>query len=293
MALYLKFLNSQLFTTPSKADPKKINLQGQTGIVTGSNIGLGLEASRQLLGLGLSYLILAVRDKTKGETARQDLARGAPDAKIEVWDLNLSNYQSVQQFVDRCSSLQRLDFAILNAGLMRTGMEINSLTGHEEVVQVNYLSTALFALLLLPVLEVKRGNARKPGRITIVSSEMGAMAKFKEQKQDPILPAFNDPKAYDMNDRYSTSKLLEQLFVASLVQRVPRSKAVVNLVNPGLCYGTGFHTTLTGALAVTFGAFKRVIGRPTAIGARTLVDAAVVQGDESHGKYFSDCRQDT
>ena len=232
-----------------------------------------------------------MRDKKKGENARQDLTRTAPEAKIEVWDLNLSNYQSVQQFAQRCSSLPRLDFAILNAGLLKPQLEINSITGHDEVIQVNYLSTALLTILLLPVIQAKQVDPKRPGRITIVSSEMGDMAKFKEQKETPILPAFNNPKYFDLNDRYATSKLLEQFFVESLVQRVPGSKAVINAVNPGLCYGTGFHTEFTGMLAFSFGLFKRLIGRSTPVGARTLVDAAVVQGDESHGKYFSDCRR--
>lgn len=54
MSETLKFLCRQFFFTPTKVNPQKSNLCGQTGIVTGSNIGLGLEASRQLLELGLS-----------------------------------------------------------------------------------------------------------------------------------------------------------------------------------------------------------------------------------------------
>lgn len=290
MGSTLRFLYRQFFVTPTKADPSHTNLKGQTAIVSGANIGLGLESSRQLLELGLSKLIIAVRDQKKGEAARQDLSQTAPTARIEVWDLDLSSYQSVQKFVERCSSLPRLDFAILNAGLWRVQLEVNSTTGHEETIQVNYLSTALLAILLLPVLEAKRANARKPGRITIVSSDMGEGAKFKEQKEDPILPAFNNPKYFDPGERYSVSKLLEQFFVKSLSQRVPSSRAVVNLVNPGFCYGTGLHGEFSGALDLIFGLVKRAIGRSTSVGARTLVSAAVVLGDESHGKYTTDCR---
>ncbi|KAL9599461.1 MAG: hypothetical protein Q9219_003800 [cf. Caloplaca sp. 3 TL-2023] len=123
MASFLRFFYEQLILTPSKADPEEINLQNQVGIVTGSNIGLGLEASRQLLGLGLSHLILAVRDRQKGNNARQDLARAAPQARIEVWDLDLSSYESVQLFVQNCSSLARLDLAILNAGTIASLVE--------------------------------------------------------------------------------------------------------------------------------------------------------------------------
>lgn len=62
MGSTLRFLYCQLFLIPTEADPSETDLSGQIGIVTSSNIGLGLKASRQLLQLGLSHLILAVRD---------------------------------------------------------------------------------------------------------------------------------------------------------------------------------------------------------------------------------------
>lgn len=284
----LKFLYRQFFVTPSKASTHQYNLSGQTGVVTGSNIGLGLEASRQLLGLGLSYLILAVRDSRKGENARRDLLEGAPSAKIEVWDLNMSDYDSISQFTQRCAKLPRLDFAILNAGILKVQMEINPTTGHEEVLQVNYLSTALLALQLLPIMAKTSANSH-PGTITLVGSETAEWAKFNEQEKQPIFPTFNDPKYFDLQDRYYTSKLLEEFFVRQLCQIVPNSKVIINIVNPGFCYGSGLHSEVTGVLGVVFGIYKRCIGRSTAVGARTLVNAAVVQGVTSHGKYLSDC----
>ena len=284
----LKFLYRQFFITPPKAFPDKHNLHGQTGIVTGSNIGLGFEASRQLLELGLSHLILAVRDRTKGKNARAELARSAPGAKIEVWDLNLSNYESVTAFSQKCATLPRLDFVILNAGVFKTTMEMNKATGHEEVLQVNYLSTALLAFQLLPIM-AQKASPSKPGTLTIVGSETAEWAAFKEQAHDPILPAFNDPKYFDLQDRYYTSKLLAEFFLVQLHHSVSSSKVIINVVNPGFCYGSGLHTEVTGVLGVIFGIYKRLIGRSTSVGARTLVNAAVVQGPASHGQYLSDC----
>ena len=285
----LKFLYRQFFVIPPKASPQKNSLRGQTGIVTGSNIGLGLEASRQLLELGLSHLILAVRDRTKGANARAQLAQGAPQAKIEVWDLNLSNYASISAFTQKCATLSRLDFAILNAGILKTSMEINQSTGHEEVLQVNYLSTALLALQLLPILKNK-STGSKPSTLTMVGSETAEWAAFKEKDETPILAAFNDPKYFDLQDRYYTSKLMEEFFLVQLCHSLPNpSKVIVNVVNPGFCYGSGLHTEVTGALGVVFGIYKRLIGRSTSVGARTLVNAAVVQGRSSHGQYLSDC----
>lgn len=152
----------------------------------------------------------------RGEVARQELLHTAPNADTEVWDLNMSDYQSIQGFVRKYRSLPRLDFAILNAGLLRMQLDINATTGHEETIQVNYLSTALLAMLLLSVLDAKRANVHKPGRITIVSSEMGEWAKSKEQKEGPILRAFNDPKYFEAGERNSVSELLGQFSLKSL-----------------------------------------------------------------------------
>ncbi|KAI4173140.1 MAG: hypothetical protein LQ343_003067 [Gyalolechia ehrenbergii] len=199
----LRFLFRQFFLKPPATLLDQHNLQGQIGIVTGSNIGLGLEASRQILALRISRLILAVRDLAKGEKARRELAHAAPWAIIEVWHLDMNNYQSVQDFARRCGALPRLDFAILNAGILKVQLEINKSTGHDEVVQVNYLSTALLAILLLPILggSTTRKAANKPGRLTIVGSETAEWAKFHEKgSNSSILAAFDQP-------RYSICKI--------------------------------------------------------------------------------------
>lgn len=284
----LHFFYRQFFVIPKAADPQQIKLNGQTGVVTGSNVGLGLEASRQLLGLGLSHLILAVRDDKKGKAAKDELAKAAPNAKIEVWKLDMSVYESITSFAQRCNSLARLDFVILNAGVFKLKQEINENTGHDEVIQVNYLSTALLAILLIPVLSEKK-IASRSGRLVIVSSETAAWCKFKEQNADRILPAFDDPKGYDMQERYYTSKPLGEFFLKQLIKHVPSSVAVVNAVNPGFCCGSGLHRDAAGVFGAVFSGVKCIIGRPTTIGARTLVDAAVVHGPESHGQYLGDC----
>ncbi|KAF7504177.1 hypothetical protein GJ744_002596 [Endocarpon pusillum] len=118
----------------------------------------------------------------------------------------MSSYTSIQAFAQKCSTLPRIVFAILNAGILKVEMEINKSTGHEEVVQVNYLSTAILALLLLPILAAKNPGA-KPGKITLVGSETAEWAKFDERDCTPILPAFNESRFFDLQDRYYTSKV--------------------------------------------------------------------------------------
>lgn len=95
--------------------------------------------------------------------------------------------------------------------VFKTTLELNATTGHEETLQVNYLSTALLTILMLPILKEK-DTPQKPGRITIVDSETAAWSKFKEQDSFEILTVFNNPKLFDMQDQYATSKLRAALF---------------------------------------------------------------------------------
>jgi NAD(P)-dependent dehydrogenase (short-subunit alcohol dehydrogenase family) len=170
-----QYLYRQFFVIPPAVSRRDVDLSGKTAIVTGSNIGLGLECARQLLDLGLSKLILAVRDEAKGEAARTNLSTGRSleAGAIEVWKLDLSAYDSVTKFAERASSLERLDIAVLNAGVYKVNMTFNAATGYEEDVQVNYLSAALLTILLLPVLKAKKSGTA-PGRLTIISSDTAA-----------------------------------------------------------------------------------------------------------------------
>jgi hypothetical protein len=74
------------------------------------------------------------------------------------------------------------------------------------------------------------------------------------------------------------------------VERVGETRVIVNTVNPGFCYESDLHRDVPGIQGVILGGVKRVIGRSTKVGARALVDNAVVQAQESHGRYLEDCK---
>lgn len=77
------------------------------------------------------------------------------------------------------------------------------------------------------------------------------------------------------------------LFFVDFCARVDKAgnDVILNLVNPGFCYGSELHASLGGVLGKVFGAVKRMMGRSTEVGARTLVHAAAVAGKESHGRF--------
>lgn len=293
-ASFLNFFHRQLTFTP--APVRGVDLSGQTAIVTGSNGGVGLECGRQLLDLGLGKLILAVRDEAKGQLAAAGLShnRDAKSAEIEVWKLDLSDYDSVIAFADRAKKLATLDIVIMNAAVIPFQFALNPRTQHEEGFQVAYLSTAMLTLLLLRTAASKRPRQKQPTRITFVTSEGAAWSKFPERDAVPLLPAFDAPVVGGsgaFQDRHFTTKLLGLLFLAQLAAVVPadRDVAIINAASPGMCHDTrlarGIDDTVMGKLVKTL--VTRRLGYTAAVGSRTVVDAAVNHGAESHGQYFS------
>jgi NAD(P)-dependent dehydrogenase (short-subunit alcohol dehydrogenase family) len=268
--------------------PEDTSLSEKVAIVTGANTGLGYDCARQLLSFKLSHLIIAVRSAEKGEAAAAKLRAQYPEATVEVWPLDMNSYSSIQAFAGRAESqLPRLDAAILNAGVSKTKFDVVPSTGHEEVIQVNYLSMALLSILLLPILKSK-SPAGTPGRLTIVSSALALNAKFPNSKQSPLLPSFDNPKTtpFDPHERYSSSKLLGHMFLYKLVDYVSAEDVVVNLVEPGFINGTGLHRDMPGILSAGLAVFKAVAARPVKVGASTYLDASCVKGKEAHGCFL-------
>lgn len=54
---------------------------------------------------------------------------------------------------------------------------------YEGVIQVNYLSTALLTILLLPILKAK-SPAGSPSRLTIAGAALALAAKFPNKNED-------------------------------------------------------------------------------------------------------------
>lgn len=279
-------LKSEIFAKPRRL-PRTTDLSGQVAILTGASSGLGMESARQFLSFGLSRLILTARSLEKGEAAATKLREENPQATIEVWTLEMKSYDSIQSFVRRIESqLPRLDIAVLNAGVAKLRYEAVPDTGHEEMCQVNYLSTVLLSILLLPILQA-RSPPGSPGRLTIVTSGMARMAKFQNSKQSPLLPSFKDKTAFNASESYSTSKLLAHMFLCKLVDFVSADAVVVNLVDPGLVKGTQLNREVPAFIAPVVFALKTVIARSLEHGASTYLDAAVAKGKESHGCFIA------
>jgi NAD(P)-dependent dehydrogenase (short-subunit alcohol dehydrogenase family) len=118
------------------------SFSGKTILITGANVGLGLEATLKFAALGAARLILGVRSLHRGEEAKAEICRrtGYDASHIQMYEIDMSTFASVKAFAEAISKKEsRLDVAILNAGMAAPSYKLSP-EGYEMSLQVNVLS---------------------------------------------------------------------------------------------------------------------------------------------------------
>ncbi|KAK1655367.1 short-chain dehydrogenase [Colletotrichum phormii] len=277
------FVRSQFKKLPYPSD----DCAGRTIIVTGSNVGLGLEAARHFVRLNAAKVILAVRSTDKGEAAKTDieLTTGRRDV-LEVWPLDQASFESVKEFAARADKLPRLDFAVLNASIA-TNKRVDA-EGWESTITVNVLSTFLLGFKLLPVLRRTGKTYNVTPKIVIVASDASQMAKFHERNEEDIYKALNTNKS--LTDRYNTSKLMQVILARQMAIAADASgkgRVQVTTLNPGLC-STALFRNVPFPLTIVVKVGLKLLARSAEVGSRCLTASAFAD-EEAHGRYMSDC----
>ncbi|PSR76939.1 retinol dehydrogenase [Coniella lustricola] len=285
------FLYSQFFKTPAYPTA---SFTGKTVIITGSNTGLGKEAARHVVRLGAQRLILAVRSLDKGQAAKLDIAGGTTTADIQVWQLDMASYDSVQRFAARVNSeLDRVDHFVANAGVASFNYE--TAEDNEHTITVNVISTFLLLALVLPKMkETAAAAAATPTRpvFTVMSSGAHTHTSFPQRTapKGKLLETINDEQEWAKHpgEQYPLSKLLEIFLVRAIAERCPAPQfpVTINAADPGLCHSE-LAREAVGLQKVAFDLFKTLIARSTEVGSRTEVNA-VAAGVETHGQYVVD-----
>jgi retinol dehydrogenase-12 len=189
--LFRYLLPSQFFRTPPLPTT---SFEGQTLVVTGANAGIGYEVVKHLIRLNASKIILAVRSVARGEAAVERLVKETNcDAnRLEVWAFDLGSYKSIDQFVARAESLERLDAVIQNGGIAGGPGEID---GIEITTKVNLLGPLYFGYAILPKLRRSAEEKGTMGRLSFNGSDGMYVCDINavNNLQGSVLDAMNDP----------------------------------------------------------------------------------------------------
>ncbi|KAH1313957.1 hypothetical protein KXW98_005390 [Aspergillus fumigatus] len=269
------FVYSQLFVTPKYPTQE---FPGRTVIVTGANVGLGLEAARHFCRLGAAKVILAVRNTAAGEIAEESIEKSTDRRGMcEAWELDLASYTSVQAFAAQASrQLSRIDILVANAGIATTQYTVAE--GHERSLTVNVISTVLLAMLLLP--KMRETALRFPSEIphlSVVTSEVHAWTNLPEWKADDVFAALDNETTAD------------HAIALCGLEASADSDCTGTRVEDGWFWGRSEHAPAWDSWATAI--LKTLLARSTEVGSRTIL-AAASAGPESHGAYMRDGKVD-
>ncbi|HZQ85378.1 MAG TPA: SDR family NAD(P)-dependent oxidoreductase [Acidimicrobiales bacterium] len=199
-----------------------VDLSRKTALVTGASAGLGVETTRVLAAAG-AEVVMAVRDKAKGEAAIETIRASAPDAPLELAELDLASLDSVRGFA--ASVLERhprIDLLINNAGVMAPPLQ-RTAEGFELQMGTNHLGHFLLTNLLTPAVV-----AAAPARVINLSSR----GHFRSDIR------WDDPHwrttEYDKWEGYGQSKTANILFSLELDGRLRDQGVRAFAVHPGV-----------------------------------------------------------
>ncbi|KAH7237958.1 putative short-chain dehydrogenase [Fusarium solani] len=261
---------------------------GKTYIVTGANAGLGFQCTKHLFAAGAQRIILAIRSLQNGESALATIREETGRHGIgEVWEIDLSSFDSVEKFAERVNTLERLDGMVENAGIALDRFSLAE--GRETSLTVNVLSTFLLAVRAMPILQASAQKFGTQTHLTIVSSSTAFMRQGRlDGIEGNVFDALSTQRA-DMADRYPLSKELQIYAVRQLAALFPVSNTnvIINTVSPGLC-NTNLNTNSSWFERCKMSLVMALAGRTPEEGSRTLLHG-LAAGPESHGKFLSAC----
>jgi NAD(P)-dependent dehydrogenase (short-subunit alcohol dehydrogenase family) len=181
---------------------------GRVAVVTGANSGLGYVTARELARRH-ARVVLACRDRGRGEEAVRRLKRDVAAADVELRPLDMADLASIRSFAhDVAASYPSLDLLVNNAGVMAIPRR-ETLDGFEMQLGTNHLGHFALTAQLLDLV-----RAATAPRVVTVSSGVAhiwpATIDFDDLQQ---------ARHYSPWRAYAQSKLATLLFALELDRR--------------------------------------------------------------------------
>lgn len=236
---------------------------GKRILITGGNSGIGYHAAFTLARKG-AHVILACRDRRKGEAALARLDSEAPGTGTELAILDLGSLDSVRDFAAHQLELGRpLNILINNAGVMTPPKRQETADGFELQFGTNVLGHFALTGLLLPLLQQAAAESSEPPRIVTIASiahKRGRLNFDDLQYQQNYAPMKS----------YQQSKLANLMLALEMDRRLRTADSTILSVaaHPGVANTNLFQTGQRSALESVA---RRVMGH--LIGAFLNTDA--------------------
>jgi NAD(P)-dependent dehydrogenase (short-subunit alcohol dehydrogenase family) len=194
-------------------------VRDKVAVVTGASSGLGLESAKRL-ATRRAEVVMVVRDQTRGERARSQVAEVATGKPPVLMVADLSVQAQVRDLANEIRDrYDAVDILLNNAGNAFND-RAQSADGVELTWATNHLAPFLLTDLLLPALVAAPGS-----RVVNVTTEAYS------RKLD--LDNLQGERKYSWMRAYRTSKLGVVLFTTELARRIKGSGVTVVAVSPG------------------------------------------------------------
>ncbi|KAK4031369.1 retinol dehydrogenase [Parachaetomium inaequale] len=260
------------------------SLAGKVILVTGGAGDLGKQVAIEFARHKPARIYIADLPRDDGGASVINAVRDAvadEHAPISYLDIDLSSFESIKTAAAKFRAAEdRLDIAVLNAGIMRVRPGTTA-EGYEITFGINYLGHALLMKLLMPTL---LRTAKLPGvdvRVVAVSSEGHNLAPKGGILFDKLKGPCEDIKFYQ---RYGQSKVAVIGLARELAQRHPQIKVVA--VHPGrIITGMALGLRKESLLFRATAPMSPLFCVSPAIGVRNHLWAATAPDVES-GKYY-------
>ena len=188
-------------------------------VITGATGALGRVLSKRIASQGKA-VVLASRDFDKCEKLAQELKSTTLNEDITPLHLDLSSFARVKAFVAELSEMNRPLAALINNAAVLSRRRKTSADGYEFTIQVNFLSTVLLSMLVVPMFK------ETGGRIVMTTSLMRSFTSLPYE-----FPAVNN---FVTLTTFAQSKLALTLFSIYMSTTLRTRHVSVNCADPGI-----------------------------------------------------------
>lgn len=243
------------------------SLAGKRVIITGANSGIGYYAALELARKGVQ-VVVACRDRARGEAALASLRREALGASIGLEQLDLASLASVREFAARELEQRRpLDLLINNAGVMAPPRRMETADGFELQFGTNVLGHFALTGLLLPALQQAAAVSAERPRIVTIASIAHKRGKIN-------LADLQYTTGYAPMKTYQQSKLANLMLAFELDRRLRAAGLPIMSVaaHPGVAHTPLFSKGDYSAMEKTA---RRMLGAAIELFLNTAADGAL------------------